>query len=81
MAFVRCQPSRQLARPVHAAMNKQIFDSIIAEPKARCLPAALPVARPSVPFGLTRSLVLMRLRDKINLAVQNAAMAGYLPFR
>ena len=65
-------------------MNKQIFDSIIPGGTKGALPpvAALLVgaAIGASLFGLTRSLVLMRLRDKINLAVQNAAMARLFAF-
>ncbi|AET69239.1 NHLM bacteriocin system ABC transporter, ATP-binding protein [Desulfosporosinus orientis DSM 765] len=60
-------------------MNKQIFDSVIPSgTKSDVLPVAALLAGAAVGsslFGITRSLVLMRLRDKINLSVQSAAMA------
>ncbi len=60
-------------------INKQIFDSIIPGGTKSALPpvAALLVGATvgASLFGLTRSLVLLRLRDKITVAVQNAAMA------
>ncbi|MGE5544090.1 MAG: NHLP bacteriocin export ABC transporter permease/ATPase subunit [Bacillota bacterium] len=59
-------------------MNKQIFDSVIPSgTKGDVLPmAALLVgaAVGSTLFGITRSIVLIRFRDKINLSVQTASM-------
>lgn len=59
-------------------MNKQIFDSVIPSgTKSDVFPVAgllVGAALGSALFGITRSLVLMRLRDKINLSVQAAAM-------
>jgi len=60
-------------------INKQIFDSVIPSgAKSDVFPVAgllIGAAVGSSLIGITRSLVLMRLKDKINLAVQGAAMA------
>ncbi|MCK9526980.1 MAG: ATP-binding cassette domain-containing protein, partial [Limnochordia bacterium] len=60
-------------------MNKQIFDSVIPSgTKGDLLPVAVLMVGATVGaslFTMARTLVLMRLRDKINIAVQNAAMA------
>ncbi|MDD3364609.1 MAG: NHLP bacteriocin export ABC transporter permease/ATPase subunit [Syntrophomonas sp.] len=60
-------------------VNKQIFDSVIPSgTKSDVFPVAgllIGVAIGSSLFGITRSLILTRLRDKINLSVQSAAMA------
>lgn len=60
-------------------MNKQIFDSVIPSgTKSDVFPVAallIGAAIGSSLFGITRSLVLGRLRDKINITVQSAAMA------
>lgn len=60
-------------------INKQIFDSVIPSgTKSDVFPVAGLLAGAAVGsslFGVTRSLVLMRLRDKINFSVQGAAMA------
>lgn len=60
-------------------MNKQIFDSVIPNgTKSDVFPVAgllVGAAIGSSLFGITRSMVLTRLRDKINLSVQSAAMA------
>jgi NHLM bacteriocin system ABC transporter ATP-binding protein len=60
-------------------INKQIFDSVIPSgAKSDVFPVAALLtgaALGSSLFGITRSLVLMRLRDKINISVQTAAMA------
>ena len=60
-------------------VNKLIFDSVIPSgTKSDVFPVAgllIGAAVGSSLFGITRSLVLMRLRDKINISVQNAAMA------
>ena len=59
-------------------MNKQIFDSIIPSgTKGDVLPVAallVGAAVGSALFGITRSIVLIRFRDKINLSVQTASM-------
>ncbi len=60
-------------------INKQIFDSIIPSGiKNDVFPVAgllIGAAVGASLFGVTRSLVLSRLRDKINFSVQGAAMA------
>lgn len=60
-------------------VNKLIFDHVIPSgTKSDVFPVAgllIGVAIGSSLFGITRSLVLTRLRDKINLSVQSAAMA------
>ncbi len=60
-------------------MNKQIFDGIIPSgTKSDVFPVAgllIGAAAGSALFGITRSMVLMRLRDKINISVQSAAMS------
>jgi NHLM bacteriocin system ABC transporter ATP-binding protein len=60
-------------------VNKQIFDNVIPSgTKSDVFPVAgllIGVAIGSSLFGITRNLVLTRLRDKINLSVQTAAMA------
>ena len=60
-------------------MSKLIFDSVIPSgTKSDVFPVAgllIGVAFGSTLFGITRSLILIRLRDKINLSVQSAAMA------
>ncbi len=60
-------------------MNKQIFNSVIPSgTKSDIFPVAgllIGAALGSAMFGITRSLVLTRLKDKINLSVQTAAMA------
>lgn len=60
-------------------MNKQIFDSVIPSgTKSDVFPVAgllIGAAVGASLFGITRSLILMRLRDKINLSVQGAAMS------
>ena len=60
-------------------MNKQIFDSVIPSgTKSDVFPVAgllIGAAIGASLFGITRSLILMRLRDKINFSVQGAAMA------
>jgi len=59
-------------------MNKQIFDSVIPSgTKGDVLPVAallIGAAIGSALFGITRSIVLIRFRDKINLSVQTASM-------
>lgn len=59
-------------------MNKQIFDSVIPSgSKGDLLPVAALLAGAAVGsalFGVTRSIVLARFRDKINLSVQTASM-------
>lgn len=59
-------------------MNKQIFDSVIPSgTKGNVLPIAallIGAAVGSTLFGITRSIILSRFRDKINLAVQSASM-------
>lgn len=63
-------------------INKQIFDSVIPGGiSADVYPVAgllLGAAVGSSMFGLVRSLVLTKLRDKISLSVQSAAMARML---
>ncbi len=60
-------------------MNKQIFDSVIPSgTKSDIFPVAgllVGAAIGSSLFGITRRMVLTRLRDKINVSVQAAAMA------
>jgi NHLM bacteriocin system ABC transporter ATP-binding protein len=60
-------------------VNKQIFDSVIPSgSQSGVFPVAgllLGAAVGSALFGLTRSLLVTRLRDKIVLSVQSAAMA------
>ncbi len=60
-------------------VNKQIFNNVIPSgTKSDVFPVAgllIGVAIGSSLFGITRNLVLTRLRDKINLSVQSAAMA------
>ena len=60
-------------------MNKQIFDSVIPSgTKSDLLPVAALLAGATVGsamFSMTRSLALMRLRDKISHSVQSAALA------
>ena len=60
-------------------INKQIFDSVIPSGvKSDVLPVAgllIGAAVGASLFGITRSLILSRLRDKINFSVQGAAMA------
>jgi len=60
-------------------VNKLIFDNVIPSgTKSDVFPVAallIGVAIGSSLFEITRSLVLTRLRDKINLSVQSAAMA------
>lgn len=60
-------------------MNKQIFDSVIPSgTKSDVFPVAallIGAALGSSLFGVARSMILLRLRDKINLSVQSAAMA------
>ncbi len=60
-------------------MNKQIFDSVIPNgTKSDVLPVAALLTGAAVGsslFGITRSFALMRLRDKVNISVQGAAMA------
>lgn len=60
-------------------MNKQIFDSVIPSgTKSDVFPvAALLIGATvgSLLFGITRSMLLMRFRDKINMSVQSATMA------
>ncbi len=60
-------------------MSKQIFDSVIPSGmKSDVFPVAGLLVGSAVGaslFGMTRSLILMRLRDKVNLSVQGAAMA------
>ena len=59
-------------------MNKQIFDSIIPNgTKGDVFPVAgllTGAAIGAALFGVTRSLILSRLRDKIDISVQSAAM-------
>lgn len=59
-------------------MNKQIFDSVIPNgTKSDVFPIAELLAGAAIGaslFEITRSLVLTRLRDKINFSVQSAAM-------
>lgn len=63
-------------------MNKQIFDSVIPSgTKGDILPVAVLLvgaAIGSILFGITRSIILTRFSDKINLAVQSAAMMRVL---
>ncbi len=65
-------------------MNKQIFDSVIPSgTKSDLLPVAallVGAAVGSALFAATRALVLMRLRDKINIAVQSATMSRLYTF-
>lgn len=60
-------------------MNKQIFDSVIPSgTKSDVFPVAgllIGAALGSALFGITRGMILLRLRDKINISVQSAAMA------
>ena len=60
-------------------MNKQIFDSVIPSgTKGDLLPAAVLMAGAAVGaslFNMTRTLVLMRLRDKVTVSLQIASMA------
>lgn len=60
-------------------MNKLIFNSVIPSgTKSDVLPVAallIGAAAGSSLFGIARSLALGRLRDKINISVQSAAMA------
>jgi NHLM bacteriocin system ABC transporter ATP-binding protein len=60
-------------------MNKLIFDNVIPSgTKSDVFPIAgllIGAAIGSTLFGITRSLVLIRLRDKINLSVQGATMS------
>ena len=60
-------------------MNKQIFDSVIPSgTKGDLLPVAILLAGGAIGvslFAMVRTLVLMRLRDKISISVQSAAMA------
>ncbi len=60
-------------------MNKQIFDSVIPSgTKSDVFPVAallLGAAAGSSLFGIARSLMMGKLRDKINFSVQSAAMA------
>ncbi len=60
-------------------INKQIFDSVIPSgSKSDVFPVAgllTGAAFGSALFGITRSLILMRLRDKIYFSVQSASMA------
>jgi len=60
-------------------VNKQIFNNVIPSgTKGDVFPVAallIGVAVGSSLFGITRNLVLTRLRDKINFSVQSAAMA------
>ncbi len=59
-------------------MNKQIFDSVIPSgTKSDVLPVTallIGAAVGSTLFGITRSIMLTRFRDKINLSVQSASM-------
>jgi len=59
-------------------MNKQIFDSVIPSgTKSDIMPVAsllIGAAVGSTLFGITRSIILSRFRDKIDLSVQSAAM-------
>lgn len=59
-------------------MNKQIFDSVIPSgTKSDVLPVTallIGAAVGSTLFGITRSIILTRFRDKINLSVQSASM-------
>ena len=59
-------------------MNKQIFDSVIPSgTKGDLLPAAVLMAGAAVGaslFNMARTLVLMRLRDKVTVSVQIASM-------
>lgn len=59
-------------------MNKQIFDSVIPSgTKGDILPVAsllIGAAVGSTLFGITRSIIISRFRDKIDLSVQSAAM-------
>ena len=59
-------------------MNKQIFDGIIPSGiKSNILPVAsllTGVLFGSTIFGIARGIILARLRDKINIAVQSASM-------
>jgi NHLM bacteriocin system ABC transporter ATP-binding protein len=59
-------------------MNKQIFDSVIPSGiKSDVLPVTallIGAAVSSTLFGITRSIMLTRFRDKINLSVQSASM-------
>lgn len=60
-------------------MNKQIFDSVIPSgTKSDVFPVAgllIGATIGSLLFGITRSMLLMRFRDKINMSVQSATMA------
>ena len=60
-------------------INKQIFDSVIPSgSKSDVFPVAgllIGTAIGSSLFGITRSLILMQLRDKINFSVQEATIA------
>ncbi|SHH18497.1 NHLP bacteriocin export ABC transporter permease/ATPase subunit [Desulfosporosinus lacus] len=60
-------------------MSKQIFDSVIPSgTKSDVFPVAgllIGATLGSVLFGITRSIVLLRFRDKISMSVQSAAMA------
>lgn len=60
-------------------MNKQIFHSVIPSgTKSDVFPVAgllIGAAVGSLLFGMTRSMLLMRFRDKINMSVQSATMA------
>lgn len=60
-------------------MNKQIFDSVIPSgTKSDVFPVAgllIGATIGSLLFGITRSMLLMRFRDKVNLSVQSATMA------
>jgi len=60
-------------------MNKQIFDSVIPSgTKGDLWSVAILMVGATVGaslFTMARTLVLMRLRDKVNIAVQNAAIA------
>jgi NHLM bacteriocin system ABC transporter ATP-binding protein len=59
-------------------MNNQIFNSVIPSgTKGDVLPVSvllLGAAIGSLLFGITRSIVLARIRDKINISVQSASM-------
>ncbi|MGI6711866.1 MAG: NHLP bacteriocin export ABC transporter permease/ATPase subunit [Bacillota bacterium] len=59
-------------------MNKQIFDSVIPSGiKSNVLPVTALLVGAMVGsafFGITRSIMLTRFRDKINLSVQSASM-------
>lgn len=60
-------------------MSKQIFDTVIPSgTKSDVFPVAgllIGVTLGSVLFGITRSIVLLRFRDKISMLLQSAAMA------